>query len=125
MAGPQEDTSRSRARLAAQRKREDVPDPIWEYLEKYEYAEEARDPDFPNAFEDLVRQARDLLKMVRGAPNASKTPGRRRAARGQKATNRRRAEVAAEIRAKFARAKADKKPNAPTNGDEKKPKTPT
>jgi hypothetical protein len=125
MVAPQEDTSRIRARLAAQLKRDDVSDPIWEHLEKYGYVEEARDPDFPDAFEDLVRQARDLLKIERGAPNASKTPGRRSVARDKKATNRRRAEVAAEIRTKFAQAKADKKPNAPTNGDEKKPKTPT
>jgi hypothetical protein len=120
MAVPQEDTSKIRAWLDTRLKKE-VPDPIWDYLVEKRYVREAQDPDYPDAREKLVAEARKLLKIHGAGAGAPIAPKRQRAGKSQKATARRRSEVVAEIKAKFAQAKANKDPNASPNGGGQKP----
>lgn len=117
MTGPQNDTSEMRAWLATQLKLEDIPEPIWELLVEDEYVEEAQDPVFADARDDLVRRARKLLKIYRadvGAPDVRK---KQRTSKRQKATAKARSDVLAEIKAKISKAKASSSPDASPNGD--------
>ena len=116
MAVPHEDTSEIRVWLATQLKKE-VPEPIWEYLVKKRYVEEAQNPGYPDALGNLVAEARVLMKIYGTGADAPKAQKRQRTGKSQKATDRRRSQVEAEIAAKFARAKAAKDPDA-SNGHE-------
>src|SRR5215218_9439762 len=70
MAAPQNDTSEIRAWLASQLRLEDIPDPIWGYLVEERHVTEAQNPDYPNAREYLVAQARKLLRIHRAGADA-------------------------------------------------------
>jgi len=121
MAGPPNDTSEIRAWLTTQLKLEDVPEPIWELLVEDEYVEEAQyPPDFPDARDELVRQARKLLKIYRGGSDSPQVPKKQRTTKRQKATSASRSEVVGKIAAKIAKAKASKGTDASPNGDDER-----
>jgi hypothetical protein len=123
MSVPQEDTAEIRAWLASQLRLEDVPEPIWTYLVEQWFVEEALNPDYSDAREDLVTHARKLLKIHRSGAGGPEVRKKRRTRKRQKATARRRSEVVAEIAAKISQAKEDKDPDASPNGGEEKPET--
>jgi hypothetical protein len=125
MAAPQNDTSKLRAWLASQLKLEDIPDPIWSYLVEERYVTEAQDPDYPDAREKLVTQARKLLRIHRAGANAPEAHRRRRTKKRQSATATSRFEAVAEIGAKIDEAKASRGPNASHSRDEEEHNTPT
>jgi hypothetical protein len=118
MAGPQNDTSEIRAWLATQLKLEDVPETIWELLVEDEYVEGAQYHVFPDARDELVRQARKLLSAYRAGAGAGPAPKKQPTGKRRKATAVSRSKVVAEIKAKSSQAKENKDPDASPNGGE-------
>ena len=122
MAVPHEDTSEIRVWLATQLKKE-VPEPIWEYLVKKQYVEEAQNPDYPDALGNLVSEARMLMDIRGSGAGVANVPKKQHTNKRQKATARRRSEVVAEIAAKISQAKENKDPDASPDGGGEKPET--
>jgi hypothetical protein len=116
MAGPQNDTSELRAWLASQLKLVDVPEPIWDDLVQEKYVKEAQNLDFPDGREELLWQARRLLKAYRAGAGAGPAPKKQPTGKRQRATAKSRSEVVAEIKAKISKAKASSSPDASPNG---------
>lgn len=105
-----------RAWLAAQLKFEDVPGPLWAYLQKRRYVAEVLNEDLPDGRNDLLAEAREQLRLFR-ALSDNPDGEKRRTKRRPRATIEQRAAAEAEFMAKVQEAAGDeKKIGGPTPG---------
>jgi hypothetical protein len=118
MADLHNDTPDLRAWLASQLKLKDVPEEIWDKLVKSRHVTEAQDPDLAKGRENLLTEARDLIRIYRAGSGFPKVNKKQRSRKRQRASDRSRLDAEAEIAAKIGKARAKKSGTTTSNGDE-------